>query len=116
MAGLAWLAASLGLILAGAKLFTNGVEWLGRKLGWGDNAVGSILAALGTALPESMIPVVAILFGSGEASDAVGVGAILGAPFMLSTAGFFLVGLASLAFWFRRQPYCAPDPDAARRD
>ncbi len=115
MEGLALLA-SLGLILAGAKLFTNGVEWLGRKLGWGDNAVGSILAALGTALPESMIPVVAILFGFGEASEAIGVGAILGAPFMLSTAGFFLIGMASLTFWFRRQPYCAPDPLAARRD
>ncbi|MGQ9532826.1 MAG: sodium:calcium antiporter [Desulfotomaculales bacterium] len=116
MEDLALLVASLGLILAGAKLFTNGVEWLGRKLGWGDNAVGSILAALGTALPESMIPVVAILFGFGEASDAIGVGAILGAPFMLSTAGFFLIGVASLTFWFRRQPYCAPDQVAARRD
>ena len=53
-----------------------------------------MLAAVGTALPETMIPIVAILF-SGEAhSDEIGVGAILGAPFMLATLAMFVTGLA----------------------
>jgi cation:H+ antiporter len=43
-----------------------------------------------------MIPIVAILF-SGEAhSDEVGVGAILGAPFMLATLAMFVTGAAVL--------------------
>src|SRR5215203_4908413 len=90
------LLGSFVIILAGAELFTNGIEWFGHKLGLAEGAVGSILAAVGTALPETMIPIVAILFGTGEASDEVGVGAILGAPFMLATLAMFVTGAAVL--------------------
>jgi cation:H+ antiporter len=90
------------VILIGAELFTNGIEWFGHKLGLAEGAVGSVLAAVGTALPETMIPVVAILF-SGEAhSDEIGVGAILGAPFMLATLAMFVTGVAVL-FQARRR-------------
>ena len=82
------LAVAFVVILLGAELFTNGIEWFGRKLELAEGAVGSVLAAVGTALPETMIPIIAILFGGGgEATDEVGVGAILGAPFMLVDAG-----------------------------
>ena len=91
------LAAAFLVILLGAELFTNGIEWFGRKLELAEGAVGSVLAAVGTALPETMIPIIAILFASGEASHAVGVGAILGAPFMLSTLAMFVTGIAVLA-------------------
>ena len=97
------LLASFAIILAGAELFTNGIEWFGRKLGLAEGAVGSVLAAVGTALPETMIPIVAILF-SGEAhSDEIGVGAILGAPFMLATLAMFVTGVAVL-YQARRRP------------
>ena len=96
------LLASFVIILAGAELFTNGIEWFGRKLGLAEGAVGSVLAAVGTALPETMIPIVAILF-SGEAhSDEIGVGAILGAPFMLATLAMFVTGVAVVATAKRR--------------
>ena len=73
------LAIAFVVILLGAELFTNGIEWFGRKLGLAEGAVGSVLAAVGTALPETMIPIIAIAFGGGgEATEAVGVGAILG--------------------------------------
>jgi cation:H+ antiporter len=85
---------ALVVILAGAGLFTNGIEWFGRKLGLAEGAVGSVLAAVGTALPETMIPIVAILFATGAASNEVGVGAILGAPFMLATLAMFVTGVA----------------------
>jgi cation:H+ antiporter len=86
------------IILSGAELFTNGIEWLGRKLSLAEGAVGSVLAAVGTALPETMIPIIAIVSGGGsEASHGVGVGAILGAPFMLSTLAMFVTGVAVLA-------------------
>lgn len=89
---------SLLFILGGAVLFTNGVEWLGKKFKLNEGTVGSVLAAVGTALPETMIPIIAILFGTGADAHAIGVGAILGAPFMLSTLALFLTGLAALSF------------------
>ncbi|MFB6220402.1 MAG: sodium:calcium antiporter [Halolamina sp.] len=101
------LLGSFALLLIGAEVFTNSVEWLGHRLGVSESATGSILAAVGTALPETMIPVIAILsaqFGTGsqEAADSVGVGAILGAPFMLSTIAMFLIGGSVLYFGDRR--------------
>ncbi|MGQ9756291.1 MAG: sodium:calcium antiporter [Desulfotomaculales bacterium] len=90
------LAISIVIILLGARFFTNGVEWLGVRLGLARGAIGSVLAAIGTALPETMIPVTAFLSGRGEAAEEVGVGAILGAPFMLSTAGLAFAGCAAM--------------------
>jgi cation:H+ antiporter len=96
------LAIAFVVILTGAELFTNGIEWFGRKLNLAQGAVGSVLAAVGTALPETMIPIIAIAFGSGEATDEVGVGAILGAPFMLSTLAMFVTGVGVI-FWRKRR-------------
>src|SRR6478672_9151336 len=91
------LAVAFVVILVGAELFTNGIEWFGRKMNLAEGAVGSVLAAVGTALPETMIPIIAILSGGGsEASHGVGVGAILGAPFMLATLAMFVTGVAVL--------------------
>ncbi len=90
------------IILAGAELFTNSIEWFGRKLELAEGAVGSVLAAVGTALPETMIPIIAILFASGASSHEVGVGAILGAPFMLATLAMFVTGVAVLVVARRR--------------
>src|SRR5258706_8943398 len=90
------LIASFGIILLGAELFTNGIEWFGYKMGLGAGAVGSVLAAVGTALPETTIPVVAILFSSAPESSDVGLGAILGAPFMLATLAIGVTGIVVL--------------------
>ena len=89
--------ASVVVTLGGCALFTNAIEWLGKRLKVPECAVGSIFAAIGTTLPETSIPVIAIFFGTGEERTEVGLGAILGAPFMLSTlvlpilAGLLLV-------------------------
>lgn len=91
---------SLVIILAGCEGFTNGIEWFGKKHGLGEGAVGSVLAAVGTALPETLIPMVAIIFGTSESSHEIGVGAILGAPFMLSTLAMFVTGTALVVFKF----------------
>ena len=93
---------ALVVILIGAELFTNGIEWFGRSLNLAEGAVGSVLAAVGTALPETLIPIIAIVFATGASSDEIGVGAILGAPFMLSTLAMFVTGVAILAFRRRR--------------
>jgi cation:H+ antiporter len=98
---LAILVVSLFVILAGAELFTNGVEWIGEAFGLSEGAVGSVLAAVGTALPETLLPIVAILSGH-AAGQEIGVGAILGAPFMLTTLAMFVLGVATLIFARRR--------------
>ncbi len=77
--------ASVIITLAGCHLFTNGIEWLGKRLNISEGAVGSVFAAVGTTLPETSIPIIAIFFGAGREQVEVGLGAILGAPFMLST-------------------------------
>lgn len=84
---------ALLFILGAAELFTNGVEWLGHHLGLSEGVVGSVLAAVGTALPETLIPIVAVVFFAAENSHEVGIGAIAGAPFMLTTLTFSLCGL-----------------------
>lgn len=98
---------SLAAILGAAVLFTNAVEIMGDRLNMGHGAVGSLLAAVGTALPETMIPIVAILgaviVGSGgAAAGEIGIGAILGAPFLLATLALFIVGVSAIFYKDRR--------------
>lgn len=100
MGDIVLLVVSLAIILLGAEIFTNGIEWLGKSLKLGEGAVGSILAAVGTALPETMIPVIAVLANGETGGQEVGIGAILGAPFMLGTLALFIVGIT--VFFFRR--------------
>jgi cation:H+ antiporter len=99
---------ALVVILGAAVLFTNAVEILGGRLKLGQGAVGSVLAAMGTALPETMIPLVAILAAvfSGEGREVageIGIGAILGAPFLLATLAMFVTGAAAVAYRKRRE-------------
>ena len=83
-------------------IFTNAIEHLGEKLNLSQGAIGSVLAAVGTALPETIVPLVAIISASlsGECcvGNQIGIGAILGAPFMLGTLAFFVTGLSVLIF------------------
>src|SRR3990172_5467306 len=90
---LALLLLALVVILVGAETFTNALEHLGERLKISEGVTGSIFAAVGTALPETMVPIVAI-FSTGATQtvrEEVGVGAILGAPLMLSTLTLFLM-------------------------
>lgn len=96
------LATSFLIIILGAELFTNGVEWLGVRLRLSEGTVGSVLAAVGTALPETLIPFVALVFFRGSSGHAIGLGAILGAPFMLATLGFFVTAAAAYRYRGRR--------------
>ena len=95
------LPASFAILLAGALLFTNAIEWFGSMLNLGQGAVGSVLAAVATALPESLIPIVAIIGGERGSKD-VAVGAINGAPLLLATLAMALVGVAALLYLDRR--------------
>jgi cation:H+ antiporter len=80
-------------IYLSCELFVNGVEWVGRKLAVGQKATGSILAAFGTALPESVVTLVAVAFGGSVAAKQLGVGAALGGPLALATIAYATVGI-----------------------
>src|SRR3954452_18674296 len=95
------LIASFAIVVSGALLFTNAVEWGGHRLKLGEGAVGSILAAVGTAMPETLIAIVALL-DSSEGSEGVAIGAIVGAPFLLGTLAMGLVGLFAYLYRDRR--------------
>jgi cation:H+ antiporter len=112
------LVVSFAVILFGAELFTNGIEWFGRKLNLSEGAIGSVLAAVGTALPETMIPFIAIVVGGGVAGGEVGIGAILGAPFMLATLAMFVTGAAVWLMRGRRATgqTLAVNPDVLSHD
>src|SRR4051795_11792594 len=97
------LLAAFVLIIGGAIGFTNAVEWLGHRLNLGEGAVGALLAAVGTALPESVIPIVALLGGGGGAeAEEIAIGAIIGAPFLLGTLAMLLVVGSAHVFKGRR--------------
>ena len=108
-------------IMAACEAFTNAIEWLGKQLNLSEGAVGSVLAAIGTALPETIIPLIAIAgawFGGHPAGTPIGLGAIVGAPFMLSTLAMFVTGAAVVVFarQGRRSPDIRIDPIVMARD
>jgi len=114
-----WLIVFLFVILIGADVFTNSIEWLGAKLKLNEGVLGSVLAAVGTALPETLVPIIAVLtVGVKAAGDEIGTGSILGAPFMLSTLAMFITGLTAyiLVRQKRRGMSMAVDLRLLRRD
>jgi len=93
------LLAMLLVILVAAEVFTNALEHLGEKLKISEGVTGSVFAAIGTALPETLVPLLALLAGTQnvQINEEIGVGAILGAPLMLSTLSISLMAFAVLA-------------------
>lgn len=96
------LLGALLLLVVASDSFTNAVEWFGSLRGLARNAAGAIVAAFGSSLPETMVAIIALVVRHDARSQAVGIGAVLGAPFMLSTVVFSVVG--GIAF-FRHSVY-----------
>lgn len=120
-----WLVVALLGILLAAEIFTNAIEWVGFRYKLGGGGVGSVLAAVGTALPETMIPLMALTTGIMSGDEAImkknteiGIGAILGAPFMLSCVAFAVAGLAKSIYHRtgRRERPINQNPVIFRRD
>lgn len=105
------------LILVAAEIFVNALEHLGEKLNISEGVTGSLFAAIGTAMPETLVPLLAIFAGTGNTitNEEIGVGAILGAPLMLSTLSLSLMSVAVLK---RRgiQGHLTPEKTGLKRD
>ncbi len=105
------------LILLAAEVFVNALEHLGEHLKISEGVTGSLFAAVGTALPETIVPLLAIFAGTENSriNEEIGVGAILGAPLMLSTLTLFLM---AASVWRRRGAtgMLTPEPSGLTRD
>jgi len=95
--------ASALLIYFSCELFVNGIEWVGKAFNISQSAVGSVLAAFGTALPESIVTFIAVVFGLNASQKDIGVGAALGGPLVLSTIGYAAIGICIIIFSGRRR-------------
>lgn len=91
------LLASAAVIYVSCEFFVNGVEWVGHQFGVSKNATGTVLAAFGTALPESVVTFVAVVFGRDAAQKEIGIGAALGGPLVLATVAYAVVGWVFLS-------------------
>ncbi|MEX2164476.1 MAG: hypothetical protein WD823_09565 [Sulfuricaulis sp.] len=111
------LVIALLIILIGAEVFTNALEHLGERLKITEEMTSSIFTPVGTALPATMVPMVAVLstFGTQSVREEMAVGAILGAPLMLATLVMFLTAVAAIS---RRgwEDHFSPECTALNRD
>jgi cation:H+ antiporter len=103
------LACAVAIYLS-CEWFVNAVEWLGLRLKVGPLAVGTVLAAFGTALPESVVTFVAVVFGSGPEQKDIGVGAAMGGPLALATAAYGVTGFM-LVTSRRRRAEAGAEPE-----
>ena len=81
-----------GAIYASCEFFVNGIEWTAQRMHVGQTATGTVLAAFGTALPESAVTFMAVVMGEGPQKE-IGVGAALGGPLVLATISYATVGI-----------------------
>lgn len=93
----ALLVSSAGLIYFSYESFVNSIEWLDQKLRLTQTAIGTVLAAVGTALPESAVTLVAVAFSHRMAQKEIGIGTAISGPLALITVVYAVVGLALLA-------------------
>ena len=94
---------ALVVILLDATFFTNPVEMLDGRLATQQEAVGSLLAILDTALPESVIAAVAILELDVTGREItkgtdIGIGAMLDTPFVLATLALIFQSTTYVTF------------------
>ena len=89
-------------IYLSCEWFVNAIEWLGVRMKVGGVAVGTILAAAGTALPESVVTLMAVLFGSEKNGNDIAVGAAMGGPLVVGTLAYAVTG-AMLFLRFRKK-------------
>ena len=114
MLTLALLLGSAVIIYLACEFFVNGIEWVGHRFGVSRTAVGTVLAAFGTALPESVVTLVAVVFGTTTDAKDIGVGAALGGPLALSTLAYAVVGAMFLTDRARRQKKIAQEFSTTR--
>lgn len=109
------LTCAIAIYLA-CEWFVNAVEWLGVRLEMGTIAIGTVLAAIGTALPESVVTLVAVTMGHTVESKEIGVGAAMGGPLVLATIAYGVSGYILLNKKHGPEPFKNVDLSQLPRD
>lgn len=81
----------------GGLLFTNAIEYVGHRARWTGSFTGAVISPLFTSMPELLIFLVALYIYGGDVGEKIGVGTILGQPFMAATIIFPLMFLVAVA-------------------
>jgi len=112
-----FMLAMLLVILAASEIFVNALEHLGERLKISEGVTGSLFAAVGTAMPETIVPLIALFAGTQNQTinEEIGVGAILGAPLMLVTLAMGLLAVVTLRDRGMGGAF-KPEPTGIRRD
>ena len=90
------LLAAFVFVVIAADSFTNAVEWIDARTGLTSSAAGAVVAAIGSSLPETIVAFIALVVLRDTRSQAIGIGAVVGAPFMLGTVILSLMGMLAL--------------------
>jgi cation:H+ antiporter len=99
---------ALVLLVGASDAFANAVEWVGARFGLTRSAVGAVVAAIGSSLPETMVAFIALVIIGDARGIEVGIGAVIGAPLLLSTVAFSLIGIGALVFGQEHRVVRAP--------
>ena len=85
---IALIITGIALTFAGGLLFTNAVEYLGGRSRIGESFIGTIISPIFTSTPELIVFSVALYLYGGESGQDIGIGTVMGEPFMISTLVF----------------------------
>ncbi|WP_143701304.1 sodium:calcium antiporter [Vulcanisaeta thermophila] len=72
----------------GGLLFTNAVEYLGGRVRLGGSFIGAVVSPIFTSMPELVVFLVALYLYGGSVGEEIGIGTVIGEPFMVATIVF----------------------------
>ncbi|MBV8222602.1 MAG: hypothetical protein JO293_04530, partial [Candidatus Eremiobacteraeota bacterium] len=98
------------LLVLASDAFANAVEWVGALFGLTRSAAGAVVGAIGSSLPETMVAFIALVILGDPHSVSVGIGAVVGAPLLLSTIAFGVIGVGAILLGKRHDAVHAPAP------
>ncbi len=103
----------LGAVLTvlGSLLFTDAVELLAIRFNLTTSITGAVISPLLTSLPELFVFITAVFINGSKAGENVGLGTVIGEPFMASTLIYPLLIIASLVGYLtKRRKDCVLHP------
>jgi len=94
-----YLIGGILVTLAGGVLFTNAIEFVGHRLRWTGSFTGAVVAPVVTSSPELILFLVAVLIHGGKVGEEIGIGTLLGQPFMAATIVYpMIVAIAVIGY------------------
>ncbi|MEM4970315.1 MAG: hypothetical protein QXE01_03585 [Sulfolobales archaeon] len=90
------LALGVSITFLGGFLFVNAIEYIGHRARWTGSFTGAVISPLFTSIPELLMFLVALYIYGGVSGEKIGIGTVLGQPFMAATVIFPVIFLVAL--------------------